>query len=137
MDNLDEFARQWILARSLSLAKSINLTTTEALRKELALGFDAGESIQQIVKRIEGYFETNSKVRAEMVARTEVIAASNEGALHRYEMEGIDKSEFLASPDACEVCLPLDAQVYATKDSHGMIPVHVNCRCVFLPVLTD
>ncbi len=131
---LDDFARIWILQRSLTLAKSINMTTMEALRRELSLGFEAGESIQQLTKRIEGYFEDNARMRAERISRTEVISASNEGALHRYELEGIDKSEFYPSPDACEECLPLAGE-YITKDSHNMIPVHPNCRCVWLPVV--
>ncbi len=131
---LDEFARTWILQRSLTLAKLINTTTMDAIRKALAEGFAEGESIQQLTKRIEGYFEDNSKVRAEMVARTETISASNEGALHRYELEGITKSEFYPSPDACEVCIPLAGE-YDTAQAHGMIPVHPNCRCVYLPVV--
>ncbi len=130
---LDDFARQWILARSLTLAKAINLTTLEALRREITIGFEAGESIRQIAARIEGYFTDNAEYRANMVSRTEVIAASNEGALHRFESEGIDKSEFFIAPDACEECIPYDGKVYATKDSHGIIPIHPNCRCVWLP----
>ncbi len=132
---IDDFARMWILQRSLTLAKSINKTTMEALRNELALGFEAGESITQLSKRIEGYFTENAKARAEMVSRTEVIASSNEGALHRFELEGIGKSEFMAAPDACEVCLPLDGKIYPTQDSHGIIPLHPFCRCVWLPYL--
>ena len=131
---LDEFARMWILQRSLTLAKSINLTTMEALRRELALGFEAGESIQQLTKRIEGYFTENEKYRAEMVARTEVIGASSEGALHRYELEGIAKSEYYPAPTACDVCLALAGE-YPTSEMHGMIPAHPNCKCVALPVV--
>ncbi len=133
---LDSYALEWIKLRSLTLAQSINLTTMEALRSQLALGFEAGESIQQLSKRIEGYFTENVKYRAEMVSRTETIAASNEGALHRYETEGVDKSEFYPSPDACPVCLALAGE-YPTSESHGMIPdrTHPNCRCVFLPVI--
>ena len=126
---LDSYALDWIKLRSLTLAKSINKTTLEALRRELSLGFEAGESIQQLTKRIEGYFEGNAKARAEMVSRTEVISAYNEGHLHRYELEGIDKSEFYASVGACEECLSYDGEVFITKEAHGIIPVHVNCRC--------
>jgi SPP1 gp7 family putative phage head morphogenesis protein len=131
---LDSYALDWIKLRSLTLAKSINKTTLEALRRELSLGFEAGESIQQLTKRIEGYFTDNAKVRAEMVSRTETIVASNEGALHRYETEGVDKSEFYPSPDACSECLVLAGE-YPTKEASGMIPVHPNCRCTFLPVV--
>ena len=132
---LDSYALEWVKLRSLTLARSINKTTLEALRYELSLGFEAGESIQRLTKRIEGYFTENAKTRAEMVSRTEIISASNEGALHRYELSGIEKSEFLAAPDACEVCLPLDGQEYMAKEAHGIIPLHPNCRCKWLPVV--
>lgn len=133
---LDSYALDWIKLRSLTLAKSINKTTMEALRRELSLGFEAGESIQQLTKRIEGYFTDNAKYRAEMVSRSETISASNEGALHRFELEGVGKSEFYPSPDACPVCLALAGE-YPTSESHGMITdrTHPNCRCVFLPVI--
>ncbi len=132
---LDDFAKAWILQRSLTLAKSINMTTMDAIRKALAEGFSQGESIQQLTKRIEGYFTENAKTRAELVSRTEVISASNEGALHRFELEGVEKSEFFIAPDACEVCVPYDGKIYATKDSHGIIPIHPNCRCKWLGVI--
>ena len=131
---LDDIARTWILQRSLTLAKAINTTTLDAIRKALAEGFAQGESIQQLTKRIEGYFTENVKYRAEMIARTEVISASNEGALHRYELEGIGKSELYPAPDACLECLALAGE-YPTSDMHGMIPVHPFCKCVALPVI--
>jgi len=131
---LDQYALDWIKLRSLTLAKSINKTTLEALRNELALGFEAGESIPQLSKRIEGYFTDNAKIRAKMISRTETIAASNEGALHRYELSGVSKSEFYPSGDACSECLVLAGE-YPTSEMHGMIPVHPNCRCVALPVV--
>ena len=133
---IDSYALEWIKLRSLTLAKSINKTTLEALRNELMLGFAAGESIQQLTKRIEGYFTENATVRAKMVSRTEIIAASNEATLHRYEKENVEKSEFYPSPDACEVCLEIASDpIYVTKESHGIIPVHPNCRCKWLPVV--
>ncbi len=132
---IDDFARMWITNRSLTLAKSINATLLAAVRQQLKEGFEQGESIQQLTKRISGYYESNQKWMAERLSRTEVIAASNEGALHRYEIEGVDKSEFLAAPDACEICLPLDGKEYVTKEGHGVIPLHPNCRCTWLPVV--
>jgi SPP1 gp7 family putative phage head morphogenesis protein len=130
---LDEFARTWIAERSLTLAKSINKTTLEALRRELSLGFEAGESHASIISRLENYFTGNAKARAELIARTETIAAYNEGNLHKLETSGVDKSEFYASPDACVECLDLVGE-YPTKEVHGMIPVHPNCRCRFFGV---
>jgi len=133
---IDDFAKQWILQRSLTLAKFINMTTMDDIRKALAEGFAEGESIQQLTKRIEGYFTENAKYRAEMVARTEVISASNEGALHRYELENIEKVEFYPAPDACNICLGFVGE-YTTKNSHGIITeqTHPFCRCKWLPIV--
>jgi len=131
---LDNYALDWIKLRSLTLAKSINKTTMEALRNELALGFEAGESIQQLTKRIEGYFTENAKTRAEMVSRTEVITASNRGANDRYQKEGIDKIEWFAAPDSCEECAVLDGNIYPINE--GPRPaLHPRCRCTILPIL--
>jgi len=131
---LDQDAIEWIEERSLLLAKSLNETSKVALRKTLAEGFANGEDIKQLSKRVSAYFDEANKWRAPMVARSEVIAASNEGALHRYEDEGIDRSEFYPSPDACPECVSLAGE-YPTKEVHGMIPVHPNCRCTFLPIV--
>ncbi len=101
----------------------------DAIRKALAEGFTEGESIQQLTKRIEGYFTENAKYRAEMVARTEVISAYNEGHLHRYELEGVEKSEWFSAPDSCSECAIEDGRIISTNEAHGLIPKHPNCRC--------
>jgi HK97 family phage portal protein len=131
---LDQFALGWIKARSLLLAKNLNETTLKELRAALAEGFAEGESIKKLTNRIEGYFSDNEQRRAEMIARTETIAANNEGALHRYEEYGIEKSEFYPAPDACDECQALIGE-YNTKESHGIIPVHPFCRCVWQAVI--
>jgi len=135
-DLMDEAARTWIAERSLLLAKSINKTTLEALRGQLAAGMEAGESIAQITKRLEGYFIENAKRRAELISRTEVITASNQAANNRYAHEGVEKVEWLTSRDGvvCPECDPLDGQEYPIKE--GPRPsLHPNCRCTILPVI--
>lgn len=131
---LDAVALEWIAKRSLILAKGLNGTTRDKLRIALAEGFEQGESVPKLTRRIRGFYDDQQKWRAPMVARTEVIAASNEGALWRYEQEGVEKAEFYPSPDACEECLTLAGE-YPAREAHGLIPVHPNCRCVFLPVV--
>jgi len=133
---LDNYALDWIKLRSLTLAKSINKTTLEALRKELSLGFEAGESIQQLTKRIEGYFTENAKTRAEMVSRTEVITASSKGANDRYQKEGITQIEWYSAPDSCPECDALNGNIYPINE--GPRPaLHPRCRCSILPIIPD
>ena len=126
----------WIEERALELAVSINTTTLNSIKLILAEGLKNGESIAQIAKKIEGYFDTNAKMRATRLARTEVITASNEGALNRYQKENIEMVEFYPAPDACPICTALIGE-YPVKESHGIITgeTHPNCRCVWLPVV--
>jgi len=132
---IDEVVLGWITNRSLLLAKSINQTTIIALRDALKTGVEQGESIRKLTNRIQNYFKKNEQWRAEMVARTEVISASNEGALYRYEKENILESEWLASPNACDECLAEDGKRYPVKEATGRIPKHPNCRCTWLAVV--
>jgi len=134
LKQLNPLALEWIATRSLSLATSINETTKLEIRRQLAEGLREGESIPNLTKRIRGYYDDAFKRRAPMVARTEVIAASNEGALQGYEEMGVSKAEFYPAPDACEECLA-EVGVYPVEEAHGKIPVHPNCRCVMLPVV--
>jgi len=149
---LDEHALEWISTRSLLLAKSINKTTLEALRSLLNEGFVQGESIQNLTKRIEGYFIESGKYRAERTARTEIIAASNEGALYRYEKEGVQKKEWLAALDerTRDTHAAANGQIVGINEDFrvgsdsmqapglGSDPSeNINCRCTILPYLPD
>ncbi len=147
---LDSYALEWIKLRSLTLAKSINKTTLEALRHELSLGFEVGESIQQLTKRIEGYFTDSITSRAKMISRTEVIAASNAGAVDRYGKEGVQRKEWFAAMDerTRDTHAAADGQIVGIDDDfkvggdsmpapgQGNDPSeNINCRCTILPVL--
>jgi len=128
---LDQRALEFIKTRSLLLAKSINKTTLDALRKILSDGFAQGDSIQTLTGKLEGYFKESEKWRAEMVARSEVITASNKGANDRYQSEGVKEIEWLASPQSCPECAELDGQVFPI-DSGPRPAYHPNCTCTIL-----
>ncbi len=128
---LDSYALEWIKLRSLTLAKSINKTTLKALG-DLVKSFESGTTVAQATKQIEHWFADNEKWKAEMVARTETIAVNNEAVLHRFELENIQKSEWYASPSACDECEAENGRIYLTKESHDRIPKHPNCKCMWL-----
>lgn len=136
-DLLDKKAMAWILTDSAKLAKGVNRTTLPALRKELARGFGKGESISKLTKRVEGVYSGRYKKHARTLARTETIRASNYGALQGYTEAGVEKVEFYAAADerTCEVCAGFHGQYYKLDEAEGMIPVHPNCRCTYLPVI--
>jgi SPP1 gp7 family putative phage head morphogenesis protein len=128
----------WLMDRAAELVVGINQVTREALRTTLMDGFAEGESIPKLADRVKSVFGVCKESRAIKIARTEVIAASNEGALEGYKAsEVVEKSEFFAALDErlCPECEGLHGNVYPLKEAHGLIPVHPQCRCVWLPVI--
>lgn len=74
---------------AMKFATEVNDTTIKALKATLSEGFAAGESIPDLAKRVQDVFDTASTSRATMIARTEVIEASNFGALESYKQSGV------------------------------------------------
>lgn len=135
---LDPVAMEWISNRSLSLAKMVNGTTKEQLRKALAEGYLAGEGADQMAERIKDFYRNGYEIRAPMVARTEVIAASAEADIKGYRDTGIKMLEFYPALDerSCNECLALvDGNPYPVGETRGIIAVHPNCRCIWLPIV--
>ena len=116
-----------------------------AVVDRLSLGLIRGESPRQVARDINKSTRKIGKVAATRIARTEVIRAHAEGALDRMEAMGVThvgaNVEFLATkmPDGsfekrvCPKCRALDGVVFPIERAHGIIPVHPNCRCVWLP----
>ena len=129
----------WLMDRAAWLVKGINKTTRDAISVQLVDGFAEGESIPKLAARVRSVFDDCSTRRSLVIARTEVIAASNEGALAGYEASGVvEKVEFYAAIDElnedCE-CRDYHTNTYSLKEAGGIIPVHPNCRCTWLPIV--
>lgn len=76
--------------------------------------------------------------RAEMLARTEIIRAHAEAQLLEYEnwMDEVTiRAEWTTAGDSrvCEQCASREGQVLTIAEARGMIPLHPNCRCIWLP----
>ena len=109
------------------------------VKTQIRLGIQAQESIPQIVRRIKGdgsVFEVY-KGRIQNIARTEVNRAMSEGHLNGYEQSGvIKKVEALIGTDPDGKCHELlQGKVFTIEESHGLIPVHQNCSCGWLPII--
>ena len=77
--------------------------------------------------------------RSEMIARTETAGAVSAGTIETYRASEVDKVQFLASADACEICADLDGKIYTLLESEGVIPgqTHPCCRCSWIPVVGE
>jgi len=75
-----------------------------------------------------------SKRYSEIIARTEVNRATNEGRLDGYQRSRVVKSvEVLTAGDkrVCDICEPLDRQIFELEEARAVIPVHAQCRCTW------
>lgn len=82
-----------------------------------------------------------AKSRAERIARTEVIRTHAEAQLNTFERFGIAdvslEAEWITAEDdrVCDECQAMSGKVFSVAEAHGMIPLHPNCRCNWIPVV--
>jgi len=77
--------------------------------------------------------------RATILARTEIIRAHAEAQLQEFEnwnVEGVNvKAEWITAGDnrVCQQCANLEGSVFTIDQARGMLPLHAQCRCAWLP----
>lgn len=72
--------RQWLAREGAKRVVGVSETTKEKIRRELTAGTADGETIHQLSKRLQSMYSEFGNIRAERIARTEVISASNLGS---------------------------------------------------------
>ena len=82
--------------------------------------------------------ELSPKQRSIMIARTETIRASNEGALINYSKADINKVQWVAAVGerTCEYCMAQNGKILSIEEAHEQIGAHPNCRCSWAPIIT-
>jgi HK97 family phage portal protein len=154
---IDMKIRTFITDRISKLAQSVNDQTIQAIDQSISEGIMAGEGVGKLRDRIQSIYSEATTMRAERIARTESLAASNEGANEAYRQSPmVTAKEWSAEADACETCQVLDGKIVGldedfallgqsitdsdgvehpvTYDDVGFPPEHPNCRCTILPV---
>jgi SPP1 gp7 family putative phage head morphogenesis protein len=130
-----------ILGRVYTDLEKIDEAMQAGIRREIALGLEAGEGTAKIAKRIEGRVEKIGRTRSRVLARTEVIRTHHQANIASYREAGVKQivvqAEFSTAGDGrvCSECKGLEGKKFDLKTIEDMIPVHPNCRCVALPVV--
>lgn len=139
--------------RAQRFAREVCETTWNDLKAALAEGVDAGESVDQLADRVESIMGERIQSSAETIARTEVIGASNGGALEAWKQsEVVEAKAWLAALDdrtrdthreahGQQVALDED---FVVGDARGPAPGQmgdagedINCRCTMTAVLSE
>jgi SPP1 gp7 family putative phage head morphogenesis protein len=130
--------------------KDINRVTEKAMRQLLVDATAETLTVSQTSRRIRDMFTNFSKVRADTIARTEVVSASNAAAVEGFRQSGVVKGkQWLTVQDgsARDSHAAIDGQEVALGELFGNgLPAPgvagppeevINCRCTVLPVLED
>lgn len=130
---------QLLATRSFEDLKGVTTTMASQMNQILAQGMIEGKGAAEIaaemVERIDSLVET----RAITIARTEIVAAHSEGQLDAFEKLGVEelgvKVEWSTAQDdrVCPECEQMEGKVFTIDEARGLIPLHPNCRCAWIP----
>jgi SPP1 gp7 family putative phage head morphogenesis protein len=128
-----------LASRTFRDLKNVTDDTAAKLNRVLTDGLVRGVHPKRLAKELVAETDLPIK-RARMIARTEVIRAHAEGQLDALENLGVTEVGVqvewnIADDDACNECKDMDGEVFDVDEAHGMIPLHPNCRCAFVPAL--
>jgi SPP1 gp7 family putative phage head morphogenesis protein len=140
---VDTDALDFMTNYNLVLTGDVNRELADGIKRVVMGGVATGKGVEDIVRDLgrvvqdpESFRYAGSKVftkaqyRMEVIARTEVLRAHNQGRLKFHDQVGVRKLEWMTMDDerVCPVCGPLDGKVFDTN-RFPQQPAHPNCRC--------
>lgn len=121
------------------------IDVTEVMARQisdvLAAGMAEGRNPLDIARDLRDRVDKVGITRARLIARTEVIAAHADATLNSYQEAGVEgvevEAEWSTAGDSrvCPACQANEGRLFTIQEARGMIPLHPNCRCAFLPRL--
>ncbi len=148
---IDTDALDFMVNYDLVLASDVQRELADGIKRTILSGIVTGKGTDDIVRDLgrviedkESFRHAGSKVftkaqyRMEMIARTEVLRAHNQGRMKFHRQVGVKKLEWMTMADerTCPVCGALDGKQFDI-DKFPNIPAHPHCRCCALPVITN
>lgn len=131
-----------IYTRNYAALEGITSSMDQRISRILAQGIAEGRSPNDIAGDIEDQVDIGI-TRARTLARSEIMSAHAEASLNSFREAGIEGvsvlAEFATAEDdaVCPECEDLEGKEFNLDEAEGMIPVHPNCRCTFIPVVQD
>ena len=145
-----------------NFSKGVVRTTVVALERELNAGIAKGEGIPKLRKRVQKAFKGMKTSRAEMIARNEVMTASNQAQVNAWKQSGtVERKIWYTALDerVCPYCngmhgktVSIDVKFFNKGDQFlgeskramkldyrdiDAPPLHASCRCTVVPEVSD
>lgn len=133
---------QLLAGRSYDDLENVTADMSTRMSRVLVDGLTQGRNPRDIASEMADEADLGSN-RAETIARTEIIRAHAEGQLDAMEAMGVDQVgvmvEFSTAADdrVCPECSDYEGTLLDIEEAHGIIPLHPNCRCAFLPYIPE
>ncbi len=131
-----------LYARQFNELDGITRAVSQNIGRVLANGIATGQGPREMARQMRGVVTTIGRNRSVVLARTETINTHATATLNRYQEAGVQGvtalAEFLTAQDddVCPECIALETgEAIPIDDARGIIPVHAQCRCVWLPAL--
>jgi len=140
---VDTDALDFMVNYNIILAGDVHRELAGGIKRTIMSGIATGKGADDIVRDLgqvivdkDSFRQAGTRVfskaqyRMEMIVRTEVLRAHNQGRLKFHQRVGVQKLEWLAMGDErmCPVCGGLDGKVFLT-DKFPQQPAHPHCRC--------
>jgi len=94
----------------------------------------AGVQFRQVTREV-------FRLRTNAIATTSIVMAHSEGQLDAFEALGVEEvgilAEFRTAGDSrvCPECQELSGDLFTIEQARGIIPLHPNCRCAWIPAV--
>lgn len=130
-----------LATRSYEGLKGITSSMSSQMGRIFAQGVAEGRHPYVIARQLNRSIDKIGRNRAKVLARTETIHAHAEGQLDSFEDLGVDEvgieAEFATAGDdrVCPICASYEGKIYKVSEARGIIPLHPQCRCAWLPVV--
>lgn len=110
---------QYVNNKSFKFATEVNNETMALLQRQFSEALTEGEGVVKIAKRIQAVYKDADKRRATMIARTEVVTASNHGAEQAYIQSGVvEGKEWLNAANPCPWCESMQGKIVGLGQSY-------------------
>lgn len=130
-----------VYTRAYEELKGVSSTMAQQMSRVMADGLAHGKGPYDIARTLNRTIAEIDRKRARLIARTEVIHAHAEGQLDGFEDLGVEEvgieAEWATAGDelVCPRCEAMEGKVFKVSEARGLIPLHPNCRCAWIPVI--
>lgn len=130
---------QLLATRSYEGLSGITAAMGSEMNRIMAQGIADGSSPSTLAKLLSDRITTLTETRALVLARTEIIYVHAEGQLDSFNRLGIQElgvnAEWSTAGDdrVCPQCFAYSGQIFTVKEARGLIPLHPQCRCSWIP----